>query len=255
MLNLNITTLPWDQRRDILIPGNASETIAFCVKHFLLAYHEAIKDHGAFYVALSGGSTPKSIFQALTTAPLCNQIDWSKIHLFWSDERSVGPQDPDSNFHMAMESGFKKMPIPAGNIHRMQAEEEIEKNAIAYQQKISSIVKNNSLDYIMLGMGEDGHTASLFPGTSALHEEKQLVVANWVPQKNTWRMTFTYPLIHLAKQVVIYVIGDNKKEMLLSVWNDHTHPHTYPVSFIGNSTHKATWICDSLAASKIPTSQ
>ena len=238
----------FDERRDIAIPGNVNETLSFCIEHLLNAYHSSIKDHGAFYIALSGGSTPKAIFEKLTSSPIKEKIDWTKVHLFWGDERSVSPENPESNYHMAMEAGFKNMGIPTGQIHRMHAEESIEKNAELYSQTLQSILKGRHLDYTMLGMGEDGHTASLFPHTEALGIEDKLAVANHVPQKNTWRMTLTYTCINNSSHIVIYVIGSSKKQMLETVFKEDAHFIDLPIVKIGTKKHKAFWICDTSAA-------
>lgn len=251
MLNGAFKVSHWDARRDVAIPGDSDQTLQFCIDHLINAYHAAIKSHGAFYIALSGGSTPKAIFEKLTQSPNKEKIDWSLVHLFWGDERSVSADSPDSNYHMAMKAGFGKMPIPPGQIHRMVAETNIQENADIYSQTILKVLKGGNFDYMMLGMGEDGHTASLFPHTVGLQENHKLVIANWVPQKNTWRMTLTYPCINSAKHIVIYVMGSAKKEMLESVLSEEKHFSDLPIVNIGRSTHKALWICDSAAAENI----
>lgn len=241
----------WDIYTDLIIPGEVEATITFCVEHLLSAYKQSIEDHGAFYLALSGGSTPKAIFEKLTEAPLKDQIDWSKVHLFWSDERSVSPNDPESNYHMAMQAGFSKMPIPHGQIHRMVAEKEINNGADDYEKLIHHVLRGRPFDYLMLGMGEDGHTASLFPHTTALSEEIRWVASNWVPQKNTWRMTLTYPCINSARHIVIYVIGASKKKILHNVLSKEKHFLDHPIVKIGTKEHKALYICDHAAAELI----
>ena len=239
---------PFDDRRDIAIPGDVNETLSFCIDHLLKAYHASVKDHGAFYITLSGGSTPKAIFEKLTSSPIREKIDWSKVHLFWGDERSVGPENPESNYHMAMEAGFKNMGIPKEQIHRMVAEENRENNAEIYSQTLQKVLKGRPLDYTMLGMGEDGHTASLFPHTEALTKEGSLAVANHVPQKNTWRMTLTYPCINNSSHIVIYVIGSSKKQMLQKVFEKGANFIDLPIVKIGSKKHKALWVCDTTAA-------
>lgn len=231
----------------LLIPGDNAATIEASTEHLLETYKQAVSAHGSFFIALSGGSTPKAIYEKLTRPPYSDQIDWSKVWLFWSDERSALPTDPESNYKMAMEAGFKKMPIPPKQIHRMCAESEIEKNAALYEKTIRAL--GRPFDLIMLGMGEDGHTASLFPGTKALTIQDRLVAANFVPQKNTWRMTLTFPCINQAKNIVVYVLGSSKKEMVYKILNDEEIQ--YPIQHVGSPLHPALWILDTAAAEKL----
>lgn len=236
----------WDERRDIAHPGNYQETLIFSTEHFLNCAKEAIKLHDYFAVALSGGSTPKAIFEMLSKPPYSSEIDWKKVLLFWSDERSVPPTDSTNNFHMALQAGFKNLPIPRNQIFRMEAENDIEKNADEYEKTIRQILGTRPFDLVMLGMGEDGHTASLFPKTKALKEVERWVVANHVPQKDTYRMTFTYTCINKAKNIVIYVLGKNKQKMIHQVFLKKNDP-PFPVSLIGTPTNKALWILDTNA--------
>ncbi|MCF7806335.1 MAG: 6-phosphogluconolactonase [Simkaniaceae bacterium] len=237
-----------DERRVLKIPGSKEETLQFCTHHFIQCAQEAIQDHGYFYVALSGGSTPKAIYNQLASSDH-NLLDYSKVVVFFSDERSVPPTHPDSNYKMAMDNGFSKLPIPSEQIYRMVAEENIAENALLYENEILSILKDRPFDYIMLGMGDDGHTASLFPETDALHETKHLVTANFVPQKQTWRMTFTYPLINRARHIAIYVIGESKADRLAAVLSSK-QDSPYPSAHVGTKSHPALWIADASAAGK-----
>lgn len=234
----------WDDRRDLAVPGNHDETLTYALEHFISAGKGAIEDHGTFYVALSGGSTPKAIYQALASEKYRDKLDWNHVHLFWGDERSAAPDSADSNYRMAMDSGMGKLPIPKNQIHRMVAETDIENNAAEYEKIIRSM--NRPFDLIMLGMGDDGHTASLFPKTKALEESKRLIVANFVPQKDTWRMTMTYPCINAATHIAIYVLGKSKASMLRKVLKDESSQ--FPSANIGTSDHKALWIADIDAA-------
>jgi 6-phosphogluconolactonase len=238
----------WDERRFLIIPGDNNATIIFCVEHFIAASKEAITDHDAFFVALSGGSTPKAIYEHLCKSPYREQIDWKKIYLFWSDERSVPPTDPESNYHMAMHAGFKDMPISKDHIFRMQAESDIEENALKYERTIKEVLKGRPFDLIMLGMGDDGHTASLFPGTEGLKAKNRLVIANHVPQRNTWRISFTYECINSAHHIAIYVLGANKRNMLDRVLK---RQEDLPIAKIGTKTNKALWIVDEAAGADL----
>ncbi len=234
----------WDARREIVVPGDMATTLIFCVEHFVTLASQAIKERGAFRVALSGGSTPKAIFQTLSSPPYNTMVPWGQCHLFWSDERAVPLDHPDSNYHMAMQSGLATLPIPSTQIHPMYASNDIETAALRYEQLLSA-----PFDLVMLGMGEDGHTASLFPGTTALTVTDRPVVANFIPQKNCWRLTLTYPCINSASHIAIYVLGSPKKKALAEVL--FSPSDTYPVNQIGTPTHKALWIADETAAEEL----
>lgn len=240
----------WDDTKNIVIPGDQPATIEFCVKHFVYCAEQAIESHGKFFVALSGGSTPKAIYALLSTT-YAHSIDWSKVYLFWSDERSVAPDHPDSNYHMAMSSGFSKLPIPPEHVFRMQAEESIKENAKAYEAQIQKTLKGAPFDLIMLGMGEDGHTASLFPNTEALKEHYHDVVANYVPQKETWRMTLTFKCINRARNIAIYLLGDSKKETFKQIFLEKDPVLLPPAAHVGSKEHPALWILDKSASSLI----
>lgn len=235
----------FDERRTIIIPGNELETVAFCARQFIAIGKKAIAAKGRFITALCGGNTPQAIFKLLSTPSLSNALDWTKVLFFWSDERAVSPDSAESNYHNAMEAGLKTLPILPKHVFRMRAEEEIEKNAQAYARLIEPL----QFDLIMLGMGEDGHTASLFPHTQGLHETKHLVIANYIPQKQTWRMTMTYTAIHQAQNICIYVIGKNKADCVAQVLLGQYDPENFPIQKVGTSSHKAFWILDNEAAS------
>lgn len=241
----------FDERRDIVIPGDKTKTIEFCVKQFVQIANESINTHGFFTVALSGGSTPNAIYKELSQPPYKDQVDWNKVYLFWSDERSVSPDSSESNYHNSMQAGLAFLNIPSDQIFRMKGEEDIEENAFAYEQIIRNRVPGLHFDLVMLGMGEDGHTASLFPRTHGLHTNNRLVIANYVPQKQTWRMTFTYECIHSARHILIYVIGKGKEEMVARVLTGPHVPDELPIQRIGTNKHKALWILDKGASENL----
>lgn len=241
----------WDERREFIVPGDTQITLTFCTEHFIAIARQAIKDHGAFYAALSGGSTPKAIFERLSSAPYNQMVEWNKIHLFWSDERAVSPDNSDSNYRMAMQAGLAKMPILKDHIHRMHAEENIEENALRYEQEIASVLKGRPFDLVMLGMGEDGHTASLFPHTAGLNVQNRLVIANYIHDKKTWRMTFTYDCINRAHHIAIYVLGAAKKSTLAEVLLSSNQFDRYPIQKVGTPQRRALWIADQAAAEEL----
>ncbi len=237
---------PFDNRRDLAIGETADETLRFAAQHWIAQAARAIAQHGSFAVALSGGSTPNAIYRLLAEMP--QAIDWTKVFLFWGDERAVPPTHPDSNYHAAMQSGFASLPIPANQIFRMQAEKTpLEQHAADYEALIKKHLGARLFDLVMLGVGEDGHTASLFPDTAALAIEDHLVAANFVPQKNTWRMTLTYPCIQQSQKIAIYALGASKEAIVPKV----LHTTSYPASRIGTPKHKALWILDNAAAKRL----
>jgi 6-phosphogluconolactonase len=249
--NSKQTIKAYDSRRDLVVPGDHQATLLFCIDHFLAIAQESIDDHGYFAVALSGGATPKAIYQGLADPIHRLKIDWSKIFLFWSDERNVPPYDPESNYRMAMDAAFSHLPVPAQNIHRMQAEGDIEEGALAYDNLIKVCLKDQPFDLVMLGMGEDGHTASLFPRTHGLHTIERKVIANCIPQKNTWRMTLTFDCINAARHIVLYVIGKNKANILSHVLTKAEQPDEWPVQKIGTLEHKLLIIADKEAVGEL----
>jgi 6-phosphogluconolactonase len=239
-----------DARRKVAIPGDLEVTLAFAADLWIQIGNEAIKEHGYFAAALSGGSTPKKIFQKLSTME--DRLDWTKVFLFWSDERSVPPTHPDSNYRMAVEEGgLARLPIPKNQIFRMVAEEDIETNAKAYEDVILDKLGSHPFDMVMLGMGEDGHTASLFPHTQALKTTGRLVVPNFVPQKNAWRMTFTYECINRSLHICVYVTGASKAELLQKVLLGPSTPLEYPSQLIGTENNPSLWIVDAEAGKNL----
>ncbi|MBA3723177.1 MAG: 6-phosphogluconolactonase [Parachlamydiaceae bacterium] len=240
-----------DERRDVIIPGNADETVTFCVEQFVAVANQQIRDNGIFTVAFSGGSTPNAIFNRLSQVPYRDQIDWTKVLCFWSDERAVPPNDKESNYHNAIESGLSLLPIPKEHLFRMKGEGDIEENAKQYEKTIIEFVPSRKFDLLMLGMGEDGHTASLFPKTHGLHTIDRLAIANYVPQKDTWRLSLTYECINSAHLICIYAIGKNKAEMVAKVFTSDYDPNLYPIQRVGTPHNKAVWILDQDAALKL----
>ncbi len=234
----------FDERRDIVVPGDKEATLHYCVEHFIHLANEAINKKNTFSVALSGGSTPASIYRLLSQKENRDRVDWSKVLVFWSDERAVPPEDKESNYHMAMEAGLSRLPLDSNNIFRMKAESDIEENALEYEKLIQSHIPEGVFDLVMLGMGEDGHTASLFPQTHGLHSGNRLVVANYIPDKKCWRMTFTFKSINEASHSVIYVMGKNKAQMLEKALSGPYTPDIIPIQRVGTLQKKALWILD-----------
>src|SRR3989440_8116506 len=160
---------------------------------------EAVSTRGAFSVALSGGSTPRRVYELLADDDYRTQVSWPSVHVFFGDERTVAPDHPDSNFRMANEALLSRVALPARNVHRMNGVGDAAANASRYESELRAFFGDAEwprLDLVMLGMGDDGHTASLFPGSAALAEGQAWVVANWVEKFQSWRITLTAPAIN-----------------------------------------------------------
>jgi 6-phosphogluconolactonase len=215
----------------------------------------AIQRQGAFSVALSGGSTPTPLFHYLATDRAADILDWGKIHFFWADERSVPPHHPDSNYLSAQQSLLNPRAIPSENIHRIKGELEPNQAAEEYQGEILSWfgISPPSLDLILLGMGADGHTASLFPETQPVKhpENDEWVTALHVPQLDSWRITMTSRLINAASHVVVLVTGSSKASTLSAVLQGPFQPENYPIQLIKPEKGKLAWLVDSEAGSAL----
>jgi 6-phosphogluconolactonase len=207
-------------------------------------------------IALSGGSTPKGLHKLLVSDPAVrDRLPWHHLHFFWGDERHVPPDHLQSNYRMAYDTLLSLVPVPAGNIHRVPAEEaDAALAAEKYEQELQAFFGLEAgqlprFDCILLGMGSDGHTASLFPGTEALHESKRLVTANWVEKFQTYRITLTVPVLNHADSVVFLVSGAEKAEALKEVLQGDYRPDRFPAQLIRPGPGNLLWIVDRAAAS------
>lgn len=221
---------------NIIIPGDKEAAISYATSDWLKTAHQAIEKKGVFNVALSGGSTPKAIFQKLAGEKAA--LDWSKVQVFFSDERVVPIDDPQSNFKMAWDSGFKEL-VSLNQMHPMYDSGDPEESAEKYENSLPS-----HFDMIMLGMGDDGHIASLFPQTHALTVDNRRVVANFLPQKEIWRITFTYPELEASDHTVLYVLGSEKAAVIQKVIDLHPDYTLYPVQKLMTFQKNVTLILD-----------
>ena len=204
-------------------------------------------------VVLSGGSTPRVLYELLANPrePFRDQIAWAQTHFFFSDERHVPPDHPDSNYRMVNEAMFSRVPMPPENIHRVLAENpNAEDAAVAYETDLRKSFGEAipAFDLVLLGLGEDGHTASLFPHSPALKETERLVVAPWVEKLNTYRITMTLPVLNNGKSVVFLVTGASKAEILRTVMNTDRNPDLYPAQAISPTSGAVSWLVDEAAA-------
>lgn len=216
---------------------------------FVQACHEAVARQGRFSVALSGGSTPKRLYQLLATPEFSSNIPWNKVHLFWSDERFVPPTDTESNFRMTKESLLDHIAIPKKNIYGVPTKGDPADCALKYEAQLKTFFNGKpAFDWMLLGMGADGHTASLFPHTAILNEKKRWVKEVWVEEKKTFRISFTYPLINRSKQAVFLVAGAEKSPVLQDIRKGKNKKNPYPVQGVQLQSGTVTWMLDTAAA-------
>ena len=240
-------------QRDIRICEDTAALAHQTTEEFVRLAQESVTTRGRFTVALAGGSTPKAAYALLVSAAYRYRVPWQQIHFFWGDERHVPPDHDDSNYRMAYEAMLSKVIIPAAHIHRMSAEKEAQQAADEYEATLQTAfgLMADTLprfDLILLGMGPDGHTASLFPGTAAVHESKQLVAAPWVEKLNTFRITLTPPVLCNAAHVVFAAGGADKTETLQHVLQGPYQPDLYPSQVVKPTHGTLLWLVDKAAA-------
>ncbi len=243
---------------EIRILTTPQELFEAAAEEVLRAAKEAVAQRGRFTIALSGGSTPKNLFNLLATNAR-NVLPWDRTFFFWGDERHVPPTDPDSNYRMADEAMLSKIPVAAGNVFRIAAENpDADGAAEAYEQTLRKFFQLEPgqipvFDLILLGMGPDGHTASLFPESAGLQEKRRLVIANWVEKLKTSRLTLTLPVLNAARCVAFLVSGTDKATVLKTVLEEDAPGEQYPSKLIQPSKGKLIWLVDRAAASALST--
>ncbi len=238
-----ITTYP---NKDALAYAAAEQTLSIA--------QAAIAEHGVFTLALAGGSTPRALYTLLATGDFAGKLDWSRCHLFWGDERSVPPDHDGSNYRMVNETLLAHIQIPESHIHRIYGELEPRQAAAEYEQELRDFFTDQAIprfDLILLGMGEDGHTASLFPKTKAVHEQKRLAVANYVEKLKTWRITLTPVTINAAAHIMFFVSGEQKAEALYQVLHGSYQPDVFPSQMVQPVDGQLWWMIDQAAAQRL----
>jgi 6-phosphogluconolactonase len=239
----------------VVLPTPAA-VAAEAVDGFVMAARDAVRHRGRFLVALSGGRTPHTAFHMLRAAPRVDQVAWDKVEILWSDERAVPPDDPESNYGAARESLLDHLPgLRPEAVHRMRGESaDLDAAARGYEDELRQVTGAGvdevpTLDLIWLGMGTDGHTASLCPGDDALRVTDRLVVATWPPGYDTPRLTLTYPVLNAARQATFLVTGADKAETLDAVRRGADLP--------AGRVHaeRTTWLVDAAAAGRAPARQ
>jgi 6-phosphogluconolactonase len=235
---------------DALMHATAEELIA--------AAAVAINDTGRFAIALSGGGTPRRLYALLATAPYAARVPWARAEVFFGDERCVPPDDAASNYRMAREELLAHVPLPAAQIHRIHGEDAPETATAAYERQLRATfatpmgpprsVPGRCLDLVLLGLGDNGHTLSLFPHSWTVHERERWVVADTVDATPRRRVTLTAPVVNAARHVVFLVAGADKAPMLRRVLEGPHDPDALPAQLIAPTDGRLTWMVDAAAA-------
>jgi 6-phosphogluconolactonase len=245
-----------------ILPGvfvypDAAEVARGAARHFVDYAWQSIARNGKFMVALSGGTTPRQMFQLLASDEFRGQVDWAKVHFFWSDERAVPPANAESNYGMARRELLIRVPVPEGNVHRMEAEKpSIGRAAHEYEEVLRENLELDDRGFprfhlIFLGLGKDGHTASLFPGTRAPRQTSRWVSTPMVTKLNMRRLTLTLPVLDAASRVVFLVVGSEKAEILHAVLQGQSDP-PYPAQLVQpRDLGQKLFLVDKAAAAKL----
>jgi 6-phosphogluconolactonase len=225
---------------------------------FLASARRALAERGRFTVALSGGSTPRALYALLAAPPYREPVDWARTHIFWGDERPVPPDHPDSNYGMARALLLGPLGLPPERVHRIRAEgPDPSAAAVAYQAEIAAALgapadaSPPALDLALLGLGADGHTASLFPGSPALEERRRWMVVQFVPALRQDRFTLTPPMLNRAREVIVLVSGGDKAAALAAVLEGPEEPERWPAQLIRPGSGRLLWIVDRAAAARL----
>lgn len=226
--------------------------VAGAAQRIVAAAQVAIAERGRFTLALSGGGTPKPIYAALAGEPYRSAVDWSRVVVLFGDERCVPPADERSNYRMVREVWLD--PAGIADVRRIRGEDDPAREALRYEQELASLFRTAGppvIDLVLLGMGDNGHTASLFPGTAALRERGRNVVAQYVEVMQTWRVTLTAPAINNAREVLFLVAGAGKAEMVHNVLRGPFQPDVWPSQLIEPTRGQLTWLLDAGSAGSL----
>ncbi len=244
--------------REIRILADGAAIATRAAQEFVQAAAEAVRVKGSFNVALAGGSTPKALYSLLVNdSALRSQVPWDKIHLFFGDERHVAPDHPDSNFRMASEAMISKSPLKPEQVTRIKGEyPDTEQAALEYEKALREYFQLKDGEYprfdlVLAGMGNEGHTLSLFPGTKALHADGRMVVRNWIGKLCTERITLTAPVASNAAQVIFMVTGADKAPALKAVLEGPFEPEQLPAQLLQPKDGKLLWLVDTAAGSML----
>lgn len=237
----------------VIIQPDSASLITFTAQRIANMIHATLQLNARFSLALSGGSTPRPLYERLAAEPYASGLDWAKIYIFWGDERCVPPEHTDSNYQMAYEALLSRVAIPKENIYRLRGEIDPTQAAADYEQDLRTFFadENELFDLALLGMGDDGHTASLFPGTAAVHEMEKWVVAHHIEKLQAWRLTLTPGALNRSANIMFLTSGGSKADMLRQVLEGEYQPATYPSQVIKPANGEVVWLVDTAAAAKL----
>ncbi|HTX58893.1 MAG TPA: 6-phosphogluconolactonase [Verrucomicrobiae bacterium] len=236
-------------RGELQICRDAGGVAAALADYFVDIGCTAITDRGVFHVALSGGNTPRAAFSLLAREPRAIELTWKDVCIFFGDERCVGPEDPQSNYRMAEETFLREVPVLPENVHRMRGEIDPAQAAAEYAQTLRGTLGDPPrFDLVLLGMGPDGHTASLFPGSPPNEDDDALVRAVYAKSQMMWRITVTPKVINSARNVIFAIEGSEKAQVFAAVYNGPFEPSTYPSQIVDPTDGRLIYLVDELAA-------
>jgi 6-phosphogluconolactonase len=223
-------------------------------EHFTQVAVESVQARGRFRVALAGGTTPKPLYELLATREFTARVDWARTEVFFGDERCVPPDDARSNFRMASDALLAHVALPAEKLHRMHGEDPPAQAALHYQETLAAAFRTVAaprFDLILLGLGENGHTASLFPGTAALREIWRSVVPQYVESQSEWRLTLTRPVLNAAAQIWVLACGEAKATIAQRVLEGPFEPQVLPAQYLAPAAGRLVWWLDAAAAARL----
>jgi 6-phosphogluconolactonase len=238
-----------NMKKNIHIYPNKEKLVAATTERVVDSIEKAIAENGLCNVALAGGNTPGGVYSMLATNHYQDRVDWNKLHFFWGDERMVSPEHQDSNYRMVRETLLDHVAIPDSNVHRIWGEIAPEQAAEEYSSLLNNHFKTDlpRFDIILLGLGEDGHTASLFPETDAVEEGERHAVAVFVPKLDTWRVTLTLPVLNAASEIYFLVSGRSKSDIIQRIMSIKQPSKEFPATMVNPANGELHWMLDSEA--------
>ncbi|MEO5768242.1 MAG: 6-phosphogluconolactonase [Polyangia bacterium] len=239
---------------EVDIRSTPDAVIAAAAERLITAAAVAIAAAGRFVLALSGGATPRALYALLATPPYAARLDWTRVQAFWGDERCLPPDHADSNYRMARETLLDHVPILPANVHRVRGEDPPAEAAAAYERELRATFSQTAwprFDLVLLGMGDNGHTASLFPGLTAVREATRWAVAEYVAAVSMWRVTLTPPVLNGAAEVLFVATGQEKAQTLRRVLEGPLLPDQLPAQVVRPPRGRVTWLVDAAAAAHL----